>query len=312
MIPLYLDPDAPLALHSITAPPRNMLIRNKLTFSSTPSIVLNNPADDPDDTYDVETVGISPAWDETVEPNADRDGSVSGEPRETQKIITIQGFIRATSLSKLNDKIAALHRAFNPVLDWLGDTANPDRGFLPLKFAVETTDTATWSDGYILQQYYVRPIRLAVPTMTKFDDHNARFTLTLRAVDPRRYEQSTQSAQRTGAGNVTTNNSKATYPSWPTISLAFVTAPSSNITIYRTENQEGTVTLDYTKLAGNKTLTLDYQKRTAEYTSGEDKTAALLATSRFQDVEAAVSNIWVFAGLPNDCVVTITWRRAFA
>jgi hypothetical protein len=313
LIPLYLDSDAPSAIHGVT-PVRGMPIKNKLTFGSTPEIILNNPADSADSTYDVETIGISPAYDETVEPNADRDGSISGEPRELQKIITIQGFIRATSLAGLYDKIAALHRAFNPVLDWMGDTTNDNRGFLPLKFAVPTTDTVSWPLGYKLCQFYVRPIRLAVPTMTKFDDFTARFTLTLRAVDPRMYEQTTQSANRTGSGNVACANALATYPSWPVITLAFTTIPSANITIKRNENQVGTVALDYTKLADSagKTLEIDYQRRTAEYNSGLDKTSALLASSQFQDLAPASTNTYVFTNLPSDCVATVTWRRAFA
>lgn len=290
-----------------------MPIKNKLTFGSTPSIILNNPADNADSTYDVETVGISPAYDETVEPNADRDGSISGEPRELQKIITIQGFIRATSLAALYDKIAALHRAFNPVLDWTGDTTNDDRGFLPLKFAVPTTDTTSWPLGYKLCQYYVRPIRLAVPTMTKFDDFTARFTLTLRAIDPRLYEQSEQTANRTGAGNVTANNSLSTYGSWPVITLAFTTIPSTDIVIYRNESQVGAVHLESTELSDSsgETLTIDFRHRTAEYSDGTNKVRAMKSFSRFQPMLPASSNTWVFENLPADCVATVTWRRAF-
>lgn len=289
-------------------------IKNPITYASSPSIILNDPTNAADDMYDVEDVAISPAYDETVEPNADSDGSISGPPRETQKIITMRGFTRAQNHAHLLDKIAALNRAFNPVLAYDADADIVNRGFLPIKFAVTTEDTVNWPAGYIPQQYFVRSLRLPVPVTTKFDDFNARFNIMLRAADPRRYHQTASTAVRTGSGSVTVDNLLATYPSWPTITLAFVTAVSSDITITRTNSQNGSVVLLAAQLtdSANKTLTIDYASRTAEYTTGTDKVKALKSTSQFQDVVQAASNAFSFTNLPADCNVTITWRRAFA
>ena len=107
MIPLFLDSNAPVALHGITDA-RKETIKNPIVFGSTPSITLNNPADSRDSTYDVSNIVINSAFDETLEPLADRDGSLPGEPREVQKIIEIDGWVRGSTLAGLYDKINAL------------------------------------------------------------------------------------------------------------------------------------------------------------------------------------------------------------
>lgn len=313
MIPLYLDKTAPIAIHGV-ATPTSHDIKNPITYMSLPAIILNDPTNARDNMYDVEDVSVSASYDETVEPNADRDGSISGPPRELQKILTIRGFVRATSHAALVDKIAALNRAFNPVLAWRSDSDIVNRGFLPLKFAVPTADTTSWPDGYIPQQYYARPIRVPVPVTTKFDDFNARFTIALRLADPRRYHQTVSTASRTGDGNVTVSNDLATYPSWPSIALDFTTAAAADINIVRTNSANGAVTLLAAQLtdSANKVLTLDYANHAATYAAGNNKIAAVKSTSSFQDVVEGATNTFSFTNLPADCVVTITWRRAFA
>lgn len=323
MIPLYLDSTAPFELHGVTNPPLDV-IKNPLVYASNPQITLNDPTDSFDNTYDIENVGINPVWDATTEPSADRDGLQVGEPREIQKIITINGFVRASNLAKLNDKIAALNRSFNPVLTYASDAENSefDIGFIPLKFAVTTSDTVNWPDGYIQQQYYVRSIQLPVGVNTKFDDFNARFQIALLTADPRRYEQTTQLAEFTGdfglSGN-TIDNSLATYPSWPIITLTFVTAPSADISLrYRDDSAPVLQLSRIVKLKANeltdaagKTLIIDFQARMAEYTNGTDKTDAIQPDTRF--FEFVPGNLAIrSANLDVDVATDIIWRRAFA
>lgn len=325
MIPLFFDPDASSLITQIesdltgTVKPSGagLPIRNPITYDSTPSIVLNSPCDDRDDTYEVDDVSMQTMWDENMEPHADRDGAQVGEPREVQKIIRIAGWVRAPSLAKLYDKISALNRAFNPVLSHINDNDNPfNTGFLDLKFYAPTDDTANWASGYIPQEYRARSIALPVPITTKFDDLSTRFVIMLRAADGRRYHQTESTATRTGSGNVTADNSLATYPSWPVIDLDFTTGASSDIAIERTNNPTyGRITLleaDSLSDSAGEVLRIDMLARTAKYVSGADKTGALKANSRFFDLLAGGSNTITFTNLPSDCDVTVRWNRAFA
>jgi hypothetical protein len=324
MIPLYFSEDDAALITQIETDlvgtvktnGRDLPIRNPIMYASVPAIVLNSPCDPRDDTYEVDDVAIQPMWDENMEPHADRDGSQVGEPREVQKIIRIRGWVRAPSLAKLYDNINALNRAFNPVLSRIDDYENEyNTGFLDLDFYVPTDDGA-YASGFIPQKYKVRSIDLPVPSTTKFDDFNARFEIVLRTADGRRYHQTESTATRTGNGNVTANNTLATYPSWPIIDLDFTTAVSTDITIERTNNPTyGRITrLVATALtdSAGKVLRIDMQARTAKYVGGADKTAALRADSRFFDLLHAGNNTITFAGLPSDCDVTVRWNRAYA
>lgn len=303
-IPLWID----------STSNRGEVTKNKITYNSSPVIYLNNPADAVDSTYDIEDVTISPTWDEVVEPNPDRDGSSVGNVRELQKIIVIRGWIRATDQADRNDKNSALIRAFHPVLAHDADTATHNTGFLALDFNVPTADTVNWPTGLIAARYYVRPIgNSPVPVSTRFDDLNSRIQITLRAADPRCYEQTTRSANRTGNGTITCANALATYGSYPTIALAFTNAPTADFTIQRTTpSGDQIITIDHTKIAASKTLTINTEARTAAYADGTDKTAALKVSSEYFDIRPAVSNTITVASGPSDLVTTITWRRAFA
>lgn len=300
---------------------RKLPIRNPITFASSPAIVLNDPTDARDNTYEIDSIAVNPVWDFINEPNAERDGSIAGEPREVNKMLRITGFVRASSLAQLNDNIAALNRAFNPVLAYTLDseTTDFDIGFLPLKFYTPTANTSDWADGYIAQQYYVRSISLPVDTSSKFDDFSARFVIELLAVDPRKYEQTTQLLERTGAGSVAANNALATYDSWPIVKITFTTIPAGDfsyrITAGTVGNEVGKViNLESTELADSagETLVIDHQKRIAYYEDDdENKIAAVKSTSKFWRLMPGSTTINFTANTPADAAIDIIWRRAF-
>jgi hypothetical protein len=300
VIPLFLDPDAPFALHGISPEPQ-LPIKNKLTWTSTPSIVLNDPLDDPDDTYKVEDISISPVWDEVIEPNVDRDGALAAVPREVQKVISIRGFIHAPSLAKLYDKMTALNRAFNPVLS----------DFQLLKFAQTTTDTDSWPTGYILQQYVGRSIELPVPVTTKYDDHNARFEILIRSVDPAKYEQVEQEATRTGNGNLTLDNLLATYGSWPTITIDTTASPAAGEYVITRDGTSQAIRIDGDAVPASETITIDVENRTAVDSSGDSVIGILKPSTQFFQVRPAEDDIWSVSGMAAGTDITIAWRRAF-
>lgn len=299
MIPVFTDGDT----------------RNAIVFNSTPSITLNDPTDDADDTYLVEDITVDPMFDAMVDPLPDRDGVQSHEPRRVQTMITIRGWVKAASHAALYDKIRAINRAFDPVLAYLGDTSDIDKGFVGLDFSIPTADTANYPSGSISARYYATPIKRPVPLMTKFDGLSARFVVQLRCADPRMYLQSLTTTTSTPAASpvtlAVTDTTKNLYPVYPIFEVDFITAPSGLMSIHRSlPTLSGALYLSHSALAGNKTLIIDSQAKTVEYSDGTDKIAALTSSSVFPGILPAAANSYVFTGFPSDATFRVIYRRA--
>lgn len=282
--------------------------KNSITFRT---LNINNAADDETDTYLIEDVSESDAWQQAMEPYPDRDGSQTYEPFAMSKIFRVRGWVKSTTLRKLYDKIETINEKFHPVKTYLADTATYNRGYLPITFDVPTNDTANYATGLIPSQYYVQALRLPVNMSSKFQGFNARIDFLLRAADPRRYLQSSSSANRTGNGTISCNNTLAGYPSYPVITIVTTTAPSGTPTIARTSPTGGTISFTGASLAGSKTYILDTQAKTFKESGGTDKISALVGGSKFFDIQDGVSNTITLASWPTDVVVTVAWVRAF-
>src|SRR3989304_205256 len=194
----------------VGAPPA----KNSITFRS---LNINNAADDEQDTYLIEDVSASDAWQQGTEPYPDRDGSQTFEPFAMSKLFRVRGWVRGSTLRKLYDKIEAINEKFHPVLCYAADTSAYNKGYLPITFDVPTNDTANYATGLIPSQYYVQAIRPPVSQFTKFLGFSARIDFLLQAADPRRYLQSSSSGNRTDNGTIVLSNTLAGYPSWPII-----------------------------------------------------------------------------------------------
>jgi hypothetical protein len=282
--------------------------KNLLTFRS---LAINNPNDDEQSTYHIEEILESDVFQQTFEPLPNRDGAQGYEPFHIYKLFQVRGWVRGSTLAELFDKIETLNKTFHPVNCYLADTATYNRGYLPITFNVPTADTTNYATGYIPSQYYVQAIRLPVQLESKFDGYNARIDFMLRAIDPRRYLQTTSSEARTSDGSVTVDNSLASYRSWPIITIVLPAgAPSGTATITHSEGSE-TVSIDLSQLAASTSYTLDMEARTFVKTSdGTDKIAAITGASQFFDVLAKSQTV-TFAGFAASTSLTVTWRRAF-
>lgn len=282
---------------------------NKIVYNSTPSITINDPALPITDTYLVEDVTIQPSLDSSIEPNPDRDGATDGPPRETHKIIVIRGWVKGLTFNAIYEKVVALNRAFNPVLEYQDDASTTNAGFMALDFDVPTSDTVTWPAGVIHCRYYARSIALPVPLMTKWDNLNARFVIQLRAIDPRRYEQTQQSVNVTGNSALTLNNSKATYNSYPNITLNINTQPVVDFSLKY--NGVQVIFFSKTNFSGHSSITIDCYARTAQWNDGSDATSAIKSGSTFFSVTHAVAQDVQLVSAPTDMNMVVTWRRAF-
>lgn len=281
--------------------------KNSITFRS---LNINNAADDEADTYVIEDVSESDAWQQTIEPFPDRDGSQTYEPFAMSKIFRVRGWAKGSTLRKLYDKIETINEKFHPVKAYLADSATYNRGYLPITFDVPTNDTANYATGLIPSQYYVQALRLPISMNSKFMGFNARIDFLLRAADPRRYLQSSSSANRTGNGTIACSNTLAGYPSYPVITIVTTTAPSGSPTIARTSPSGNTITFTASQMAGSTTYVLDTQAKTF-VTGSTNKISAIAGGSKFFDIQDGVSNTITLAGWPADVVVTVAWVRAF-
>lgn len=282
--------------------------KNLLTFRS---LELNKASDSESSTYHIEEVVESDAWQQAFEPLPNRDGSQAYEPFMIYKLFQVRGWVRADTLAALFDKIETLNKTFHPVNCYLADTSSFNRGYLPIDFNVPTADTANYATGLIPSRYYVQAIRLPVVVETKFDGLSARIDFLLRAVDPRRYLQTSSSGNRTSDGTLVLDNSLASIRSWPTIVIVLPAgAPSGTATIATSENSN-VVSIDLSQLAASTSYTLDMQARTFVKTSdGTSKIAAVTGGSQFFDLLAKSQTI-TFAGFAASTDLTVTWRRAF-
>lgn len=286
----------------------DVLAKNSITFRS---LNINNAADEEKDTYLIEDVSESDAWQQVVEPFPDRDGSNALEPFVMSKIFRVRGWVRSTSMRKLYDKIETINKKFHPVLCYNADTSTYNRGYLPLSFNVPTDDTTNYATGLIPSLYYVQALRPPVSQYTKFLGLSARIDFLLRAADPRRYLSTSSSGDRVGNGTIVLSNVLADYPSYPIITIVTTSAPSGTPTIARTTPAGGTISFTGAQLAGATTYILDLQAKTFKTAGGTDKSAALVGGSNFSQISEGASNTWTLAGWPADVAIEIVWVRAF-
>lgn len=292
--------------------------RNPIVYNSSPSITLNDPTDDPDDTYLVEDITIDPTWDAVVEPLPDRDGVQSHAPRQVQTLITIRGWVKAKTYAALHDKVRALNKAFDPVLNYINDDTLVDKGFVALDFTIMTEDTVNYTDGEVPARFYAAPIKRPVPLSTKFDGLNARFVIQLRCADPRMYLQSTTTVTSSSGAStsrtIDVDMSLCDYPVWPIFEFDFPTAPASLLAFARIAPTWpfplGSTGINHADISNGDSLVLDMQKKTLELDDGTDMIESLLGSSLFFQLAPGETNTISFANLPTDATVRIIYRRA--
>ena len=235
MIPIYSAAGARLAL-----------VYNSLT--------LNNPSDDVDDTYEVNSVITGDALQILHEALPNTDGSeLSSEVRKQLKIIRIDGTMRAPSLASYFDKRLALALAFDAAKI---DHENTDP-YLALTFSTPTTDTTTYPTGLVASKYLVLPRKLTLPAISMYTGLAGFFSIELEAIDPRRYLQTAATAQVSGTGTSAFANSKADTYSWPTVTITATGAGSATYQVSASLSGLTNLTLDLSGLVNTDVVTVN-------------------------------------------------------
>lgn len=286
---------------------------NKLSITYR-SLVLNNNADDPNDTYEVWAALIDAEHASVAEPKSQRDGSEIYRPKKQRRVIRISGAVKAPTTGELFDKIEALSAAFDPVNAYFADDATEDVGFLPMTFSRPTADTTNYSNGLKPLQFYARPLAIPVTRITKNDGKAAKFAVLMECADPRAYLQTSESVQRDDAGALAMDNTLASYMSWPTLTITL--AGLSGVVKFERDSDHDTrnVRLDLSTCSAADEIVVDMELRTVTL-NGDD--AMDLVVSGFGDfwwmppAEESTLNVVNVSGNSFDGTAEVSWRQAF-
>lgn len=186
--------------------------RLAITFNSPvgSNLVLNNPADPEDDTYQVNTVSIAEQLDFVSDPHPNRDGLEVYAPRKVQKLLVIEGVIHAPTLAKLFDKKHDLVWHTDPAL--AVHAVGPAYITRELDFYRPTTDTTNFPTGLMHLVYKVQARTVHFPTSSMYTGNSCLFRLEFMVPDPLCYAySSTTITSFPYAGALTTE-----FPVWPT------------------------------------------------------------------------------------------------
>lgn len=264
---------------------------------------LNNPADSPTDTYEVNSVQPLSTFDSVTDAHPDDDGIEAYGVRKVQKIIRVTGVIRAPNkkIDRLFDKIEDLAVAFDPALVTHN---NPSvQGFLPYDFSTPTEDLTNYLTGLMACRYYARALRTPEPEIDYARGNAASWSVDLLLRDPRRYLQALSS--RDGAG--TADNTKADYRSWPTVTIAATGAGSAALSI-ENSTVARTLVLDLSGLINLDSVVVDMEGR-AITKNGLDA-MDLYVSGDYWWMEPGNNVIAIANG--TNVSVTTAWRSAFA
>jgi hypothetical protein len=276
-------------------------------------LTLNNPADDPDDTYEVNVLAVDDQWDALMEPKVQTHGMEGYRPRKVSTVIRVEGIVRAPSMGKLFDKVLALNAAFDMVNAYIADSsATRQRGFLAFTGSMPTADETNYTNKLIPVQYFVRSIKKPVSRTSQYEGTNARFSLLLQAADPRLYHQSLSSASRANAGALTLTNTLATFPSWPTVTITLTGAGTQIVSLSLAGPTTKDLRVDLSGIASGHVIVIDMEHQ--QITDDGTVNMALLGTVKQWWDMNDYANVLTVANISGTLAgtVAVSWRRAFA
>lgn len=299
-------------------------VHNPFTYNG---LTMNADADDPQETISVDAVVISDQIIANTDPLPSRDGSSAYHPWKVRKLIRIDGTVKSKTLAGLADKVSLLHRKFdgqNVYYDdnaaaYLGDGYNI--GYLPLQFYIPTADSSystvtingKTTGPVIPAQIFVRSLQRPVQRASKYEGYNGRMSLLLEAIDPRIYKQSLETPVVLNDGsNTTIDNSKATYASWPTLTLTMSGAGLNPTTFRLVGSGLADLTMDLTGTLNNDVVKLDMEHQRL-FVNGVLHMERLLGGDVF-DLPPVSTSVYLSgtSGHVQAGGRTLQWRRAFS
>jgi hypothetical protein len=295
--------------------------KNPFVFNGV--LTLNNPADQPDETYEVVSVTVADQFALQTEPLPQTDGQQSYIPRKVRKLIHMNGIIHAKTLAKLNYMAMQLNFYLDPVNAFWADSAvmGANKGFLPLTFSVPTTDTTNYPTGLISVVAYVRSTQRPVQMGSKLSGYTARFDIIFEMIDPRFY-WATQSSVTLNDGGLGTGHTSATeYPTFPTFNLTLSSAPDIIQMNRLAPNDENgndmlvridpTQTLDGSAAVSGDVITFNMATGRAFLNGVLREDFAVPGYMAYWPVLPGANTVQLDGGVSNFSAKTMTYNRAF-
>lgn len=251
MIPLFKDP----ASGALDLPENRLGI----TYYGNSTIILNNPADQPEDSMFLDDIGISPVDDAVLENKQGKDGMEAYQFFKNGLMIRMRGIIHAPTQARLYDRAETLAHAFDPAL-LSRRTEATTLGFRKLVFNVPTQDTTNFPTGLMECFYYARALSSVTFARSNDAGYNQTFEIEMLVRDPRRYLLALSTRTNEGA----MNNLVADYPSWPTVTITMTGAGRSPNNGVRNSGSLGgakTLWLDLTGCVNGDVITVDMERR---------------------------------------------------
>ena len=281
------------------------LVRLSVTYNG---YNFNDPDADPLNRCELNTVVIGNQYDQAIDADPSRDGSILGRARRSMKFVRLDATLRATTQASLFDQAQNLAVATDPALrSYRNDTAAsslvaPMWGVSALDFSTPTADTTNYSTGLIPSRFYARPRGSAPIPVSQYTGLGTFFTVEFLVPDPVRYWQTASSG---AAGTI--DNSLATAQSWPTVTIVMSGAGSATYTLTRTGTYHtNALVLDLSGLT-TETVTVDMIRHKI-YTDSTE-TPGLYVSGTYFELEATSQT--VAATNATNAATTIAWRRAF-
>lgn len=266
-------------------------------------LVLNDPDDAHDDTYEVNSVAVSTAVDTLTEARQNRDGLELYGTRKLNFLVRIDGMIRATTMGVLYDRISDLAEALDPgTISYTDATA-----LINVEFSTPTDDFLNYPSGLISCKYLARPRTIPSPAVSQFTGTVSPFSIELLVSDPRRYLAA--ATTKTATGSI--DNSLATYRSWPTLTLNMGGAGSATYAIALTSSVgTKTLTLNLSGRSNGQVVTVDFAKK--KITVGSTETPSIYVSGDFWEIMPESGMTLAASNTTNVSSFSLSWNRAFS
>jgi len=266
-------------------------------------LIINNPQDDHDNTYEVNSVAVSTAIDTLTEARQSRDGLEMYGSRKLNFLVKIDGMIRAKTMGGLYDKVSAMAEALDPGTI----TYSSATSLINVDFSTPTDDYINYSDGKIPCRYLARPRTIPTPAISQFTGTVSPFSIELIVSDPRRYLTTTTTKTATGS----IDNSLATYRSWPTLTLNMGGAGSATYAIALTSSVgTKTLTLNLSSRTNGQVVTVDFANK--KISVGTTETPSIYASGDFWEILPETGMTLAASNTTNVSSFSLSWNRAFS
>jgi hypothetical protein len=276
----------------------------RLAVTMPNGLVLNNPSDEPNDTFELNAVITAAQFDTSIDSDPTDDGAIVSPAKRVLYVVRLDGTVRAPTLAKLYDKKQLLAASFDPSL--ASRTYPSTDGFSAMTFSVPTTDTTEYATGLVSSIYYVRSRKEVVPIDSMYQGTAAFFSAELLLRDPRRYYGTADTLGSVASG---TADNEGDAPTWPILTLTMAGPGNVAFTMERVAPLNGTkqLVLDLTGLSASDSVVVTFER--GRITVNGSDAPERYVSGDFFDLDPGENTI-TYTNFGN-ATRSLSWRRAW-